>query len=227
MTEPIEAMRDLAEQSANDGVDWIPSNFKRETVEESARAVLESYKEAQRKVTALGMRNSELEAALTAQLEAPEPDPYDGQELYEQGTYDDQPVPSHIDVRQAAAAAQQAVMEAVARPQAEAIVAEAERLVAASIPNYAQDRDQVMSALQANPAPIMDALATGNPTQIAVAIAQAHESLATDRVSPDLMRKMKLGAQSAVGTGGRSLGVTDEEARWQEISGANTGKLGL
>lgn len=223
-TGPIELMRDMAEQSDSSDLSFVPEAYRRDTVEETARVLLESQKHAQRKITELAMRNSELEAALTAQAET---------QSYEQPVYDqyayEQPAyaPPQFDARQVAAMASQVVQEKLLTPHAAELAYQAEQLVASQVPEYAANRDKVFEAVQRDPSLLASAVATGDAREIAGALANVHQSLATSGVSPDLMRTMKMQAQTVTGAGGRALGVTDGEQRWQEIRNADNGKLGL
>lgn len=222
-------MRDMAEQADASDQSWVPENYRRDSLEETTKVLLKSQKEAQRAMTEamtarrdLERRNAELEAALIAQVEP---------QMYEQSAYDESMYvqPSYeqpqIDPRQIADIAAQAVQAKLVEPQAAAFVASAEQ-IASQVPGYSENRESVMAAVQANPGLVYGALATGDPAQLAGALANVHQSLAGPSQA-EVMRTMKIQAQSAMGAGGRTLGVTDGEQRWHEIATANDGKLGL
>ena len=217
-------MRDLAEQSdSSSDLSWIPQHLRRDTIEDTTRLLLDVQKEAQRKITEQAERVRELEQALIAQYEDP---------TYEQPVYDQFApeqlayAPPQVDPRQLAAMASQVVQEKLLTPRAAALADEAEQIVVSQIPAYAVDREKVLEAVQRNPSLISAAVDTGDARQIAGALASVHQSLAGPS-QVELMRTMKIQAQTAVGAGGRTFGVSDGEQRWQEISNANTGKLGL
>lgn len=229
-TGPIEMMRELAEQNASDSSsdDWIPEAYRRDTIEETARVLLKSQKDAQREMhratqarADLERRNQELEQTLQA-LFADAPSAESPRSVFDQFE-DAQPnyaAPPQFDHQQIAA---MAVQEKLMTPAANAIADEAERLAASQVPGF--DADRVFAAINANPSLIAGAAATGDPQQIAAVLADVHQGTSAQPV--DLMRTMKIQAQSAMGAGGRSLGVSDAEQRWQEITNASDGKLGL
>jgi DNA repair exonuclease SbcCD ATPase subunit len=235
----IEAMQELAEQ-ARANLDWLPENFRRDSLEESARVLLKSqtqaharltqatqaHREAEERIAELAARNEELEAALTA--------PYgvDDAQVYAEG-YDEpyDAATPRVDARallaQSAAHAQQAVTDAIVGPRVEAAYAQAEQLVTSQIPDFHNHREKIATEIAANPAWIERAAATGDPAELAGALANVYSAVATQDRLPDLMRTMKINAQSATGAGGRPAPVSDGEQRWQEIAAATNKGLGL
>jgi hypothetical protein len=172
----IEMMRDLAEgkpatSSDEEDLSWIPQNFRRGSLKETTEVMLESYLNAQRKITEEVATRRNLEQAL-------------------QAVYDD------------------LVVQAMQSEEPEQFYDEEPQYA-----NLAQPDPNVIAAIAAQAAAQFQQFVQAEPVE--------------GQVTPELMRTMKLQAQSAVGAGGRSLGVSDVEQRWHEISSADTGRLGI
>ena len=224
-------MTELAEQAqtqANERPDGLPENFK------SVDALVTSYRQSQRKITELAREKSELEQMIAS---SETPDPADetfwqyGADPYGQGV-DEQPdelVANQIHPAQLAALAQQAVTDTVIGPRVAGLVAAAEQMLQADYPGYPAQREQVAAMLQQNPHLIDHAVGTGNAAELAGILANAYQSVEAQSgpSTQELMRTMKINAQSATGAGGRPQALTDAAQRWQEIAGASDGKLNL
>jgi hypothetical protein len=239
---PIETQKALAEHAhgeqsdseLTDDLDWIPQNYRRDTVEETARVLLQSQKEAQAAMTKAQMERAELRGIVAEQESRLEQLAAVAAQIYEQQAYEPQPAydyesaqRSPIDTAYLQSLASQAVQQAVLAPQAEAIANEAERLIVEQVPTWGADKARVMQAVAANPSFIAGVGASSDPKEIANALVGAHQAIVGSQPSPELMRTMKMQAQSAVGAGGHVDPVPDSERRWAEIAGAATGKLGL
>lgn len=222
-----------------DRPEWLPENFK--TPEDLAS----SYKESQRKITeeATARRNLEqlvasqqaqIDQHQAAQTQQPEPDQ---NEWY--AAYEADPIATQR------ALAEQAARDAVAeyasqtQPTTQAVQGSQAEIVAGLAYRELEDRHGKLTDEQRNE---MARVATEyphlippdsvtSPQRLAAALDIVYK-LAVPNPDPqtssaDLQRTMKLQAQTATGAGGH-LSTADEDAqRWQEITNAKTGTLGL
>lgn len=227
-----------AEQSARPFE--IPRHFQRDTTDETLEAVLTSYTNAQRKINELGQTNAELRATLEeyeqSQYAAPdEPEQY-GWPLEPQPQYVDpapvQPFPQVQPLSPDALAARthQAVQDAIASTAdapANDLLGQAEQIVLAQIPNFKARAAEVSQMLNQRPDLVEGAMQSGDPHAVAEALGAAYNAVTANEISPDLMRTMKIAAQTASGGAGRPSPVSAGEQRWSEIVNAPTGKLDL
>jgi hypothetical protein len=221
-----------------DRPEWLPENFK--TPEDLAS----SYRESQRKITeeTTARRNLEqLVASQQAQIEQiqaaqaqPEPDQNDWYQAYEQDPIATQRALAEQAARDAVAAyAQQA------QPQTQQVQGSQAEIVASLAYNALEDRYGKLTDEQRNEMArvaterpyLIPADAVASPQKLADALDVVYQ-LAVPNPSPatsqeDLMRTMKLQAQSANGAGGHLSPADEAQQRWQEITNASTGKLGL
>lgn len=222
---------------------WLPENFS--TGEDLAN----SYREAQRKITEEATARRSLEnvvADLQAQQQAtleqfqqsqqPAEDPNEWYTAFEQ----DPIATQRALAEQAAAAAVQAYAaqqtkqsQPIQESQAEIVASLAyQQLEQARGPISEELRNEMHSIAQEYPHLIPQDVQS--PQRLAASLNLLAE-LAEKKLGPqdpgptqaDLMRTMKVNAQSATGAGGRPQPADDHATRWQEIVNATTGSLGL
>lgn len=228
---------------SEDRPDWLPQNFK------TPEDFVASYKEAERKINeeATARRNleqvvadlqSQQQAALE-QFQAAQQPAEDPNEWYT--AFEQDPIATQRALAEQAAAA--AVQQyAAAQKQQTQPIQESQAEIVASLA-YQQ--------LEAQRGPISDELrtemaniATEHPHLIPADIQSPQRlaaslnllaDLAEKKIGPqepgtsqaDLMRTMKVNAQSATGAGGRPSPADEQAQRWTEIMGAKTDSLGL
>lgn len=227
--------------------DWLPENFN------DPQSLVDSYKEAQRKITeeataraqeATARRNLEelvaqQQAALEQIQQAQQQPAEDPNEWY--AAFEQDPIATQRALAEQAAAA--AVQQFAAQQQqaTQPFQASQAEIVASLAYRQLEDtRGQITPELRTE----MANLATEFPHLIPEDAAQSPQRLAASlgiladlaerRLGPqeqmsneDIMRTMKVNAQSATGAGGRPSPEDAHVARWKEIVNAPTGTLGL
>lgn len=224
-------------QEADARPDWLPENFK--SPEDLAR----SYTEAQRKITELSTQNKGLEESigeLSAQFNEfvtvqNQPDPADVEAQW-LNAYEQNPISTMQELARITAEnvakqyAQQNQQPAVAP---DVIAFMADQNMAAQHEDWAGYKQQVVEFIQSNPLYANDQL-WQNPAAATQALDSAYKMVKAESVLSgndvvqqqlDATRQMKLNAQSATGAGGRPDSPDVQQARWQEIMNAQTGKL--
>lgn len=222
-----------------DRPEWLPENFK--TPEDLAS----SYRESQRKITeeTTARRNLEqLVASQQAQIEQiqaaqaqPEPDQNDWYQAYEQDPIATQRALAEQAARDAVAAyAQQAQPQTqqVQGSQAEIVASLAYNALEGQHGKLSQEQRNEMAQIIAERPYLIPNEALASPQKLHEAYDVVYKLSIADKAPPatsqeDLMRTMKLQAQSANGAGGHLSPADEEQQRWQEITNASTGKLGL
>ena len=233
---------DPALQDNPEGVDrpdWLPDNFK------SPEDLAASYRESQRKITeeATARRNLEqLVAQQQAQLEAVQAQ--QAQQQQDEQPWDEWYAQDPIATQKAVA--EQAARDAVAQyaqqsqQQAQPIAAAQAEIIATYAYKQLEDRygtlspekqDQMRQTIAEHPH-LLPEDAVYSPQKLVSALDMVYrltgpDEAAAAQTQQDLMRTMKVQAQSASGATGRPSPADDAEQRWQEIANAQTGKLGL
>lgn len=240
MTDQVEGA-DLPEGEDNQRPEWLPENF------DSPEALARSYSEAQRKITELAQEKKGLEESITTLSQQFEewtaqqsrPDPNQVYSQWEELIAND-PVTAQFQIAQTVA--QQTVQEILKQQQApqqqfsmEDLTEFAAERVAREHPDFQELRPLIAEELSQNPLFNREDLyanlqTTAQAFETAYNLVKARQyASGADLAQQQLAdtRAMKLAAQSAAGTSGRTPSPDDYQQRWQEIMNAPSDRLGL
>lgn len=219
--------------------EWLPSNFQ------SPEDLAKSYQEAQRKITELSQEKKGLEESVqslasqfeefTATQNRPDPNQVysQWQDLYEQD-----PIGTMAQIAQATAnqiLQQQASAKQEPAVDPNMVAFAADYTMAQQHQDWADYKEKVGGLIAENPL-FQDDRLWKDPQTAASTMNSAYEMVkAQDVLSGNALvqqqqadtRAMKLAAQTAAGSSGRTPAPDDYEQRWQEIMNAQSGKLGL
>jgi hypothetical protein len=233
-----------ADNSEETRPEWLPENFK------EPEALVESYKEAQRKITELTNQvkvrdeNTQSLAERLEQLEAQAAQSQQSQQQYDlYAAYDqayeqgDTRAMLQINAQIAAAAAQQAVQQVQPQQQgpstgqSEIVASLAEQAVSQKYDDWDEYKPKVLDVLRQRPGLLSDE-AVSSPKGLADALDDAYRiakfedyrsGAAQQQQAAELQRQAKLNAQTMQGAGGRPSSPDEAAQRWKEISSAQVG----
>lgn len=237
-----------AGQDTQEGVDleWIPESYRRDSLEESARVLLESQKAAQREMheATTARRNLEqLVASQQAQIEQiqaqqtqqPEADPNEWYTAFEadpiatqkalaEQTYDQRFAKWQESQQQQAQVTQASNAEITASLAFKALEDQVGQL-------SDETRQEMAQIINARPH-LIPQEAYYSPQKLQEAYTDVYKLTSTDKTPPgqspeELRRTMKINAQTVNGAGGHLSTVDEQQQRWQEIQNAPSGTLGL
>jgi hypothetical protein len=225
--------------------EWLPDNFN------APEALVTSYKELQAKDTRTSQRLAEMERAnealeesiqnLSAHFEASQrPDPANVYNQWQE-QYENDPFSTTLSLAQAVA--QQTaneILKSQAQPQQpgnspEVVAFIADQSMSKQHDDWNDYKEKALELVSQNPVFARDDL-WASPQSASQALESAYKMVkADDLLSGNSViqqqaadtRAMKLAAQSAAGSSGRTPAPDDFEQRWQEIQSAQSGKLGL
>lgn len=237
---------DPASQDTQEGVDleWIPESYRRDTLEESARVLLESQKGAQREMVEattarrnleqlVAQQQAELEQA--RQVQPPEADPNEWYTAFEADPIATQKALAEQTFDQKFSEwqkSQQQQAQVAQGSQAEITASLAFKALEDQVGQLSDETRQEMAQIINSRPHLIPQDAFYSPQKLAEAYTDVYKLTSTDKTPPgqtqeELRRTMKINAQTANGAGGH-LSTADENAqRWQEIANAKTPTLGL
>jgi hypothetical protein len=194
--------------------DWLPDKFR--SPEDLAR----SYSEAENKIRTQGQELSQLREQLASLEFEQEAEPQ------EQPSFDPMATIKQMVEQQLAPQMQQ-----YAPPAPELVIDQAERLLAAQVPDYADYQEQVFGLFKDSPewqAELGRAASTGNPSATAAVIAGAVQTLAASGqlTRQASSRDMKLAAQGISGGQSGRPDTPSDQRDWERIVAAGQGTYG-
>lgn len=238
MADQVEGV-DLPEGEDNQRPEWLPENF------ESPEALARSYSEAQKKITELAQEKKGLEEsinALSSQFEEftaaqNRPDPNQVYSQWEDMLAQDQ-VGTIAQIAQLTAERVLQAQQSQQSPQGatpDVIAFIADQTMSQQHDDWSGYKEKVGELIASNPL-FQDDRLWSDPQTASSTMNSAYEMVkAQDVLSGNAVvqqqaadtRAMKLAAQSAAGTSGRTPSPDDYQKRWEEIMNAPSDKLGL
>lgn len=211
-----------AEDGLDDGDDWLPAKFRRDSIEQSAKDIYRSYKLAEQKITHEGQRRAELERELEEYravfADAQNFGAIQGQMDQALNTAD-----WRSEMAAAVTAAQVETRRALGLPGQEQVAADTQRETLQVAWNLAQNTvgadtwaqlaPFVNERIQADPDWMKPALQSGD----AASVASALVNVAAASRQAKSIHEMKLAAQGLPGAAGRPPAQDPAQAEWEAV----------